>query len=56
MKAKSTRDEPLKIPLKFDDAIKRAVTVKPPPEGWAKHMKKLRRKNTSKRKRPRTAA
>ncbi len=43
MKAKLARDEPLKIPLKFDDAIKRAVTVKPPPEGWAKHMKKLRR-------------
>ena len=56
MKAKLTRDEPLKIPLKFDDAMERAVTVKPPPEGWPKHMKKLRRKNTSKRKKPIPAA
>ncbi len=39
MKAELTRDEPLKIPLKFDDAIKRAVTVKPPPKGWGKYFK-----------------
>lgn len=34
-KPKSTREGPLKIPMKFDDAIKSVMTVKPPPEGWA---------------------
>ena len=42
-KRKSTRDAPLKIPLKFDDALRRAVKVKPPPGGWAEYEKKIKR-------------
>lgn len=34
-KQESKREEPLSIPVKFGDAIKRALKVKPPPEGWA---------------------
>ena len=53
MKAKSTRDERLKIPLEFDEAIRRAEQVKPPAEGWIKYMKKLMREQ--KRQRPKSA-
>jgi|GEM_PF-3024294 hypothetical protein len=53
-KPKSTREGPLKIPMKFDDAIKSVMTVKPPPEGWAEYEKKLKRER--KRRRPKTAA
>ena len=49
MKAKATRDEPLKVPLEFDEAIKRAVTVKPPHEGWTKYVKKLLREQKRRR-------
>lgn len=42
-KPQSTREGPLKIPFKFDDANKRALKVKPPPEGWAEYEKKLKR-------------
>jgi hypothetical protein len=52
MKAKPKREGPLHIPLKFDEAIKRAMQVKPPPEGWAEYEKKLKRK----RKRARAVA
>lgn len=34
---------PLKIPVNFDDAIKGALRVKPPPEGWAKYERKPNR-------------
>ena len=54
MKAKPKREGPLKIPLKFDDAIKRAVTIQPPPEGWSEYEKKL--KLGRKRRRQKTAA
>lgn len=37
---KPHRAGPLKIPLKFDDAMKRAAKVEPPPEGWAKYERK----------------
>ena len=40
---KTKREGPLKIPLKFDDAIQRALKVNPPPEGWAEYEKKLKR-------------
>lgn len=44
MKAKpKAKRGPLNIPMKFDEAIKRALTVKPPPEGWAEYEKKLKR-------------
>jgi len=52
MKAKVKCDEPLKISLKFDDAIKRAVTVKPPSEGWTKYVKKLMRERKRQRQKP----
>ena len=40
MKAKN--EGPLKVNLKFDEAIKRALTVKPPAEGWAAYEKALK--------------
>lgn len=43
MKAKAKCDEPLKVPLEFDDAMRHAVQVKPPPAGWTKYVKKLMR-------------
>jgi hypothetical protein len=33
MIAKPKREGPLKVPLPFDEAIARALWVKPPPEG-----------------------
>ena len=50
MKAKTKCDEPLKVPLEFDEAMRRAVQVKPPTVGWTKYVKKLMRKQ--KRQRP----
>jgi hypothetical protein len=43
LQAKTKREGPLKIPLKFDDATQRTLKVKPPPEGWAEYEKKLKR-------------
>ena len=43
MKAKEKCDEPLAVPLEFDEAMRRAGQVKPPVEGWTKYMKKLMR-------------
>lgn len=34
MSGKPKREGPLKMPLHFDEAIRRALKVKPPPEGW----------------------
>ena len=36
MKAKVKHEEPIKVPLEFDEAMRRAIQVKPPPKGWAK--------------------
>lgn len=53
--AKKMRHEgPLKIPMKFDDAIRHALKVKPPEEGWAEYEKKLKKER--KRRRPKKAA
>jgi len=52
MKAKAKREGPLKIPMAFDDAIKRALEVKPPVGGWAT----LERGSTHKRRRRRKQA
>lgn len=51
MKAKTEpkREGPLKIRLKFDDAIKRAIKVKPPSGGWAEYEKKLKRERKRQR-------
>ena len=43
MKAKAKHKEPIKVPLEFDEAMRRAVKVKPPSEGWTKYVKKLMR-------------
>jgi hypothetical protein len=56
MKAKAKREGALKIPIPFDEAMRRAVTVKPPPEGWAAYEKKAKKKRPAKAKRPRRAA
>lgn len=42
-KVKPKREGPLRIAMKFDEAIKRALTVKPPPEGWTKYEAELKR-------------
>ena len=49
MKAKARCDEPLKVPLEFDEAMRRAEQVKPPAEGWTKYMKKLMREQKRRR-------
>ena len=49
MKAKPKREPPLSIPLGFDDAIGRALKVRPPPEGWASY--EIRLKKTKVRRR-----
>lgn len=41
MKEKARRDEPVKVPLDFDEAMRRAVKIKPPAEGWTKYLKAL---------------
>lgn len=35
MKARAKREGPLKVDLAFEEAIRRALQVKPPPEGWS---------------------
>jgi len=35
--------------MKFDDAIKRALSVKPPPEGWDEYEKKLKKERKKRR-------
>jgi hypothetical protein len=55
MTAKSKANEgPIRIPMKFDDAIKRALSVKPPAQGWAAYEKKI--KKNRKRRRAKKAA
>jgi hypothetical protein len=54
MKVNPKREGRLSIPIKFDEAIKRALTVKLPSEGWAQYEKKLKRGR--KRKRAESAA
>lgn len=47
MTATTKREGPLKVPHKFDEAIKRALGVTPPPEGGAEYEKKLKRRRKS---------
>jgi hypothetical protein len=49
MPKKSAHEGPLKIDMKFDEAIKRALTVKPPSEGWEEYEKKLRKERKRRR-------
>ena len=53
MKAKAKRDEPVGVPLEFDEAMRRAAQIKPPTEGWTKYAKSL--KHAPKRKRRKCA-
>jgi len=55
-KAKPKREGPLSIPLKFDDAIKRVLTVKPPPEGWAEYERRLKAQRAKKKPKGKSAA
>jgi hypothetical protein len=54
MKEKTKREGSLTINLPFEDAIKRALKVKPPAEGWAEYERKLKRQR--KRQRSKSAA
>jgi hypothetical protein len=54
MKAKGKNEGPLKIEMPFDEAIKRALTIAPPKEGWAAYEKKIKRDR--KRRKPKNAA
>ena len=47
MKVKA-REGRLSVPFDFDEAIRRALQVKPPVEGWAKHERRLRQKRKRK--------
>ena len=42
-KPTSAQDSPLKVDRPFDDAIGRALQVKPPTGGWAAYEAKLKR-------------
>ena len=48
-KTKPTQDEPLRVPLKFDEAINGALKVKPPKGGWAEYEKKLKQRRQRKK-------
>lgn len=50
MSAKPKREGPLKVPFAFDDAIRRAMGVKPPPEGWKEYERARARANRRGRK------
>lgn len=54
MKAKAKGDERLKVPLEFDETIRRAIQVKPPLGGWAKYFKS--QKQAPKRQRQKSTA
>jgi hypothetical protein len=42
MNEKAKREGSLSIPMKFDEAIKRTIAVKPPLEGWTEYEKRVR--------------
>jgi hypothetical protein len=44
VKAKPQREPPLKIDISFEEAMGRAVKVKPPLEGWLTYERKLKGK------------
>jgi hypothetical protein len=48
-KAKTTqnRGDPLKLPMKFDEAIERALQVKLPPEGWKEYGRLLKKEKSA---------
>lgn len=52
MKVKQSRkrEGPLRVSHQFDDAIRRALQVSPPPEGWTKYEEKLTRRRQRQRK------
>jgi hypothetical protein len=47
---RAPREKPVSVPLNFEEAIRRALRVKPPPEGWAEHERRL--KQECKRRKP----
>jgi len=41
---RASKEGPLKIPMKFDEAMKLALNVKPPQEGWKEYERQLRKR------------
>jgi hypothetical protein len=48
-KPSSSQDGPLKVDRPFDDAIARALTVKPPAGGWVAYEASLKQANAKKK-------
>jgi len=48
MKPKPKREGPLSVPLDFDEAMRRALKVKPPPEGWGEHERRAKQQRARK--------
>lgn len=48
MKSKPKREPPVTVPLPFDEAIERALKVKPPQGGWRAYETKPRRRTKDK--------
>ena len=57
--SRGTHEGPLHVPFQFDDAIRRVLKVKPPPEGWKEYERKRkageRRASAGRRKGPKRA-
>lgn len=48
-KPKGKNEGPLSVPVEFDEAIRRAMQVKPPPEGWPEYERSIRQQRTKRR-------
>jgi hypothetical protein len=49
MKSKqASREKPVSVPLPFEEAIRRALQVKPPPEGWTEDDRRERQRRKRK--------
>lgn len=49
MTDKAKREAPLKVPMAFDEAMKRVLQVKPPKEGWKEYEKKTKKDRKKRR-------
>lgn len=56
MKDRGKHEGPLKINMKFDDAIKLSLAVKPPSEGWAEYEKRLKAEKPKRKPKRKTPA
>jgi hypothetical protein len=46
---KGKREPAVSVQLPFDEAMRRVMSVKPPPEGWRKYEANLRKKKRKKK-------